>query len=724
VANYSLKVTVPVDQGDSYAGLVIAHDGGDTFYAVVFNATFGLKLFHVVNGSWGSSLKEAQYNIGAGDYILRASYRQGRMQASLMSTADPPVLLKSFDYDISPDFGSGYSGIYSGYNAIKFDDFQAFDTASLDPQVAQVSGLGDGSLSSGQLLIEGVREQRSEAVVDGFSDDNYMVQTDVKLNSGSDAEIFVRYQDAHNAYRVRLDSDGNLDLDKVVNGYYTSINSTTYTTGACRTVTVNLSGTSIKVWVNGCGKAPSLKITATDSAIASGGVAFGGDQPKYDNLKIGQDHSVPTDGDMDDLLDYVIIDEAFGSTNVTYAYDHAGNLVSDGRFEYIYDAWNRLVKVQAIADIDPFPPVYQTAEFDGTGRRPKKVVTNSGEYDKTDLYLYNGHKIIETRDGSGNMVSQFIHGTQYIDELVMMRVKDKGDLYVHQDANWNVIGLTDLGGSLVERYDYTPYGTIKVHQLTSYGDRDGDNHVDSTDKGTPGTTCTGTVTGACRILDLDFDGDYDSADASKFDALDQGISQHPGRRATGVDQPFGHQGLLYDAELVSYQNRLRQYDPAQRRLVQRDPAGLQTYTSGHIGNQFEHVLRLARRGEIDRLLNARSALGTAQSNAIRRLERRLGRIRVDPKWLVAGLGTTGYLYNDAQPVDNQDSTGLCVPGDSGDPCHSGGCQLCGHFHPDYLYCYRCKFSDEDPGMCAPCNKDVTCGSPDAFNNCHCKSTDE
>ena len=32
---------------------------------------------------------------------------------------------------------------------------------------------------------------------------------------------------------------------------------------------------------------------------------------------------------------------------------------------------------------------------------------------------------------------------------------------------------------------------------------DGDGDVDATDKGTPGSTCTGTVTGACRILDLD-----------------------------------------------------------------------------------------------------------------------------------------------------------------------------------------------------------------------------
>ena len=57
------------------------------------------------------------------------------------------------------------------------------------------------------------------------------------------------------------------------------------------------------------------------------------------------------------------------------------------------------------------------------------------------------------------------------------------------------------------------------------GDRDGDQDMDATDKGTPGSTCTGTVSGACRILDLDFDGDYDSTDATKFDALDQGLAR-------------------------------------------------------------------------------------------------------------------------------------------------------------------------------------------------------
>ncbi len=180
-------------------------------------------------------------------------------------------------------------------------------------------------------------------------------------------------------------------------------------------------------------------------------------------------------------------------------------------------------------------------------------------------------QIIETRDGSGNLYQQFIHGTRYIDELVMVRVKDKGDLYVHQDANWNVIGLTDLGGSLVERHVYRPYGEITVNQETGYGDRDGDGDVDATDKGTPGTDCTGTVSGACRILDLDFDGDYDSADATLFDSLPQGLASHPGRIATGVDQTFGHQGLLFEPAIGSYQNRARRYLPTARRFAQRDP---------------------------------------------------------------------------------------------------------------------------------------------------------
>ncbi len=88
-----------------------------------------------------------------------------------------------------------------------------------------------------------------------------------------------------------------------------------------------------------------------------------------------------------------------------------------------------------------------------------------------------------------------------------------------------------------------------VHQVTSYGDRDGDRDVDAVDKVRPGTGCTGTVSGACRILDLDFDGDYDSADATLFDALPQGNAQNPGRTASSLGNTDKVQ--VFDAARVS-----------------------------------------------------------------------------------------------------------------------------------------------------------------------------
>ena len=215
---------------------------------------------------------------------------------------------------------------------------------------------------------------------------------------------------------------------------------------------------------------------------------------------------------------------------------------------------------------------------------------------------YDGWKIIETRDGSANLYQQFIHGTQYIDEIVMARIADKGEAFVHQDANWNVIALTDMGGHMLERYEYTLYGQFTAHEVTGYGDRDGDGVVNSTDKGTPGTTCSGTVTGACRILDLDFDGDYDAADGTLFDALDQGLARHPGLLATGLHFPFADQGLYYDPELGSYQNRNRQYDPKLRRFMQRDIEALragQSLYGAHPGRPLpaQGLLEIADKNE-------------------------------------------------------------------------------------------------------------------------------
>ncbi|MBI4719245.1 MAG: hypothetical protein HY763_15715 [Planctomycetes bacterium] len=117
----------------------------------------------------------------------------------------------------------------------------------------------------------------------------------------------------------------------------------------------------------------------------------------------------------------------------------------------------------------------------------------------------------------------------------------------------------------------SPYSELAVHQLTSYGDRDGDQNVAATGQGTVGTTCTGIVSGGCRIVDFDFEGDYDATDASAFDNLTQGAARHPGRVATAVNQSFRHQGLYSDVENAFYQNRHRESTNQLSRYLERAP---------------------------------------------------------------------------------------------------------------------------------------------------------
>jgi len=171
-----------------------------------------------------------------------------------------------------------------------------------------------------------------------------------------------------------------------------------------------------------------------------------------------------------------------------------------------------------------------TAAFDALGRRIRTVVSNSGDPEAATRYYYDGQKIIETRLGTETaMHRQFIHGMLYIDEIVMVRVANKGDLYIHQDANWNVIGMTDLGGSLVERYKYNPYGQFTIDQHTGYGDRDGDGDVNATDKGTPGTTCT-IITGACRMTTLHGHASVAHATLGHANPTDHGVEMPPDRK--------------------------------------------------------------------------------------------------------------------------------------------------------------------------------------------------
>ncbi len=130
--------------------------------------------------------------------------------------------------------------------------------------------------------------------------------------------------------------------------------------------------------------------------------------------------------------------------------------------------------------------------YDGLGRRVSKTVSHCGSRSGAEYMYYNNKwQLLEIRtatyDGEGTLTGdkprqQFVWGSQYIDEAVCMDVDTDGDgvcndlgdtpagsrrFFYCQDANYNVIALRE-GSTIVERYEYDPYGTCRV--LTGWND--------------------------------------------------------------------------------------------------------------------------------------------------------------------------------------------------------------------------------------------------------------
>ena len=235
------------------------------------------------------------------------------------------------------------------------------------------------------------------------------------------------------------------------------------------------------------------------------------------------------------------VDETF-ATSVTPSCDAAGNMTNDGIYKYKYDAWNRLVEVDRQGPTSS-PQVIAQYAYDGLGRRIKKVVSNSGDKDGTQYFYHNNRwQLLEIDNAAGVARQQFVWGTNYIDEAVCMDVDTGADgdctdessrhFFYMQDGNWNVTGLREDMGSgpqVVERYEYDPYGAVRIYRGAS----------------SAGMAEQRTVTGqSLKWLD-----------------------------ASLPENPFLYTGYFYDSEIGKYQVRNRQDDPILGRWIQRDPAG-------------------------------------------------------------------------------------------------------------------------------------------------------
>ena len=168
------------------------------------------------------------------------------------------------------------------------------------------------------------------------------------------------------------------------------------------------------------------------------------------------------------------------------------------------------------------------------GRRINKKVSNSGPLNTEgdgDFFYYDGNRLLEHHHDAAtsgeDYLREYVWGLEYIDEAVAQYDSQSGQaaelFFILIDANYNVVAIVDAGngstppGTLVQQYNYWPYGTLLAAE-------DGN-----------GAT-------------IDFE-------------------TYPEQIATNA----GHQGLYWDFETWLIHNRARTYGPHLGRYYQRDP---------------------------------------------------------------------------------------------------------------------------------------------------------
>ena len=164
---------------------------------------------------------------------------------------------------------------------------------------------------------------------------------------------------------------------------------------------------------------------------------------------------------------------------------------------HVFDAWNRLVKVQTDAET---PVTVAEYRYDVTNRRIRKFTDPDGSNWTVREYYYNTQwqnlevdKGVETRSGdplsepavATGLYEQYVWSPRYVDAPIL-RDRDgdsnatTGDYggdgnsengvtgleercYYATDGNGNVTALADASGSVLERYVYDPYGKTTIY---------------------------------------------------------------------------------------------------------------------------------------------------------------------------------------------------------------------------------------------------------------------
>jgi RHS repeat-associated protein len=156
----------------------------------------------------------------------------------------------------------------------------------------------------------------------------------------------------------------------------------------------------------------------------------------------------------------------------TFSHDLDGNLSSDGRWTYSWDAENRLVSLVANTAVGPQQSI--KFEYDARGRRIGKKVWNNTAFNGTPAleqkFLYDGWNLSGVLNSSFALQTSFIWGSDLSGSMQgaggvggLLEVNDavNGVHFVAHDGNGNVTALAKAAdGTVSAQYEYGPFGEL------------------------------------------------------------------------------------------------------------------------------------------------------------------------------------------------------------------------------------------------------------------------
>ncbi len=284
-----------------------------------------------------------------------------------------------------------------------------------------------------------------------------------------------------------------------------------------------------------------------------------------------------------------------------FAYDETGNQTSKtlfdasgARLEFVYDAWNRLVRVDRV--LGASNGTIGAYAYNGLMWRTiaqRDASPNDGAdalNEQRVLYYDVGWQVVEEHvfehwspgvSGGVDRMYQNVWGLRHVDDLVLRRADlttapgwDE-TLYALTDPNSSVTHLIDPSGVVVERVDYGAYGEARHHP---FGDVDGDGDRDGVDRSiilAIATTGVRPQIGGVDYradADLDRDGDVDAIDVAMVSELEVAAAL-PDGVLSSRGNIFGFCGYVRVETAGLYLVRFRHLDVETGRWLRRDPAG-------------------------------------------------------------------------------------------------------------------------------------------------------